>query len=63
MQFCIEDMKRPENTFCLRSLGSARKKTENKDTNAASFSSKHSYTQTARPCLLWAPSHRSFRRT
>lgn len=26
MQFCIQDMKRLENTFCLRSLGKARKK-------------------------------------
>ena len=30
MQFCIEDMKRPENTFCLRSLGNARKKQRTK---------------------------------
>lgn len=25
MQFCIQDAKHPENTFCLRSLGKARK--------------------------------------
>lgn len=30
MQFCIQDMKRPENTFCLHSLGKARKKQRTK---------------------------------
>lgn len=48
-------MKRPENTSCLRPLGKAKEekknKPENKDKNAASFSWKHSYTQTARPCV------------
>lgn len=61
IQLCIRDTKRPENTFCLRSLGKARKKTENKDKNAASFSWKHSYTQTARPCVLRAPARCTWR--
>lgn len=30
MQFCIQDMKRPENTFCLLASGKARKKRRTK---------------------------------
>lgn len=57
-QFHIQNMEHPENTSCPRSLGKAGEKQKTK-AQTPPASARNSYTQTARPCLLRALSHRS----